>query len=159
MSQYTAQIQWRCDTDSFLENRYSRAHSWTFDGGVTVAASSSPSVVPEPWSVSANVDPEEAFVASLSSCHMLWFLSLAQNSGYEVASYSDNASGIMSKNSQNRLAITQVTLYPEVIFSDSTSIEKETINSLHTAAHEKCFIANSVTSSISINPTYPESDT
>ncbi|MFK7865241.1 MAG: OsmC family protein [Pseudohongiellaceae bacterium] len=156
MSRYTAQIQWQCDSDSFLENRYSRAHSWTFDGGLTVPASSSPSIVPEPWSVSANVDPEEAFVATLSSCHMLWFLSLARDRGLKVLAYSDNALGTMGKNSSGKLAITTVTLQPKVSFCESSEASKTVIAEIHHDAHEKCFIANSVTSIIQINPVYSD---
>lgn len=156
MSRYTALIKWSCDTDSFAENKYSRAHSWTFDGGLTVAASSSPAIVPEPWSDAANVDPEEAFVASLSSCHMLWFLSITGSKGFVVKSYSDNAAGVMAKNASGKLAITQVTLNPKVLFDDAQSPSKAELSDLHKAAHSKCFIANSVNSNITINPDFDE---
>lgn len=152
MSRYTALIDWSCDTDSFTENKYSRAHSWTFDGGLTVAASSSPSIVPEPWSDAANVDPEEAFVASLSSCHMLWFLSIAGSKGFVVKSYTDNAEGVMGKNASGKLAITEVTLHPKAVFDDAKCPSKAELSDLHKAAHDKCFIANSVNSTITIKP-------
>lgn len=151
MSLYTALIEWSSDTDSILDNDYSRAHTWVFDGGVTVSASSSPSVVPEPWSVAGNVDPEEAFVASLSSCHMLWFLSIAASKGFNVTSYSDNAEGIMAKNNSGKMAITKVTLNPVVAFGSNTSPSSEELERLHNSAHRQCFIANSVNSEIVIN--------
>ena len=156
MSRYTALIQWSCNTDSFVENKYSRAHSWTFDGGMTVAASSSPTIVPEPWSDAANVDPEEAFVASLSSCHMLWFLSIAGSEGLIVNSYKDNAEGVMTKNGSGQLAITQITLNPKTAFDSARSPSKIELAELHKATHDKCFIANSVNSNITINPDFEE---
>ena len=156
MSRYTALIQWSCNTDSFVENKYSRAHRWTFDGGTTVAASSSPTIVPEPWSDPANVDPEEAFVASLSSCHMLWFLSISGSKGFIVNSYKDNAEGVMTKNGSGQLAINQVTLNPNAIFDSTRSPSKIELADLHKAAHDKCFIANSVNSNITINPYFDE---
>lgn len=156
MSRYTALIKWACNTESFTENKYSRTHSWTFDGGMTVAASSSPAIVPEPWSDAANVDPEEAFVASLSSCHMLWFLHVARDKGFSVNSYTDNAEGVMAKNASGELAITQVTLNPSTLFDEAKSPSKMELNDLHKAAHDKCFIANSVNSNITINPQFDE---
>lgn len=152
MSRYTALINWSCDTDTFEANKYSRAHSWTFDGGMTIAASSSPTIVPEPWSTAANVDPEEAFVASLSSCHMLWFLSIAGSKGFVVNAYTDNAEGIMAKNELGKLAITQVTLNPKTIFSKSACPTEADLNGLHNDAHSKCFIANSINTEILIKP-------
>lgn len=154
MSQYHAQINWKCNTDSFIDNKYSRAHSWTFDGGLTVPASSSPSIVPEPWSDASNLDPEEAFVAALSSCHMLWFLSLAQNRGFAVSSYTDGAIGTMNKNAQGKLAITEVELNPKVEFDKVHEPTKAELNELHETAHDNCFIANSVISAITINPVF-----
>jgi len=156
MSRYCALIKRSCDTDLFAENKYSRAHSWTFDGGRTVAASSSPTVVPEPWSDVANVDPEEAFVASLSSCHMLWFPSITGGQGFMVKSHTDNAEGVMAKNASGKLAITQVTLNPEAVFEKARSPSNTELADLHKAAHSKCFIANSVNSNITINPDFDE---
>src|SRR6266481_2687869 len=117
MSTYTAIIRWERGDQPFTDNRYSRAHRWLFDGGVEVPASSSPHVVPLPLSVAAAVDPEEAFVASLSSCHMLWFLSLAARRGLVVDGYHDEAVGVMSKDASGKPAITRVTLRPEVHFA------------------------------------------
>ncbi|WP_200929686.1 OsmC family protein [Pseudomonas taeanensis] len=106
MAQYNAEILWQRGDQNFLDNRYSRGHRWSFDGGVTVPASSSPQVVPLPWSDEQAVDPEEAFVASLSSCHMLWFLSVAAKHGFQVDRYQDQAQGVMGKNAEGRVAMT-----------------------------------------------------
>jgi len=153
MSEYFAQIEWnKVIGEAFVDNKYSRAHTWLFDGGLEIAASSSPQVVPTPYSVEANVDPEEAFVASLSSCHMLWFLSLAANEKYIVNSYCDKAVGIMAKNSAGKLAMTKVTLRPNVIFDSNNKPTTEQMNELHHLAHEKCFIANSVKTNVKIEP-------
>ena len=113
MAEYKAFINWNRDGASFTDNRYSRGHSWLFDGGIEVPASSSTHVVPLPLSVAAAVDPEEALVASAASCHMLWFLSIATKRGFVVESYTDRATGIMEKNSEGKLAITRITLRPK----------------------------------------------
>jgi organic hydroperoxide reductase OsmC/OhrA len=144
MSQYTATITWERRGAAFTDNRYSRAHAWHFDGGVTVPASASPHVVPLPLSDPAAVDPEEAFVAALSSCHMLWFLSLAAGRGFVVDRYDDPATGVMAKNADGKLAMTVVTLHPRVSFGGAKRPTAEEIAGLHHEAHEKCFIANSV---------------
>jgi len=151
MSEYYAQIDWnRNAAEDFVDNKYSRAHTWSFDGGVEVSASSSPHVVPTPYSVEANVDPEEAFVAALSSCHMLWFLYLAAEKKCIVNSYSDKAVGLMAKNSEGKLAMTEVTLRPIVTFGGDSEPSKEQVSELHHIAHEKCFIANSVKTNIKV---------
>lgn len=153
MAEYLAQIKWTKDVDeAFVDNKYSRAHTWSFDGGMKVPASASPQVVPVPYSVEANVDPEEAFVASLSSCHMLWFLSLAAKEKYRVKSYIDNAVGVMGKNSEGKLAMIEVTLKPKVTFEGDRKPNVEQINELHHQSHEKCFIANSVKTNVKIEP-------
>ena len=152
MSTYTAEIRWSRGEQKFTDNRYSRAHSWHFDGGTMVPASSSPAVVPLPMSDTAAVDPEEAFVASLSSCHMLWFLSIAARLGYTVDSYTDAASGTMAKNSAGKLAITRVTLRPLVTFSGEKVPDRAALDALHHAAHEKCYLANSVRSEVVVEP-------
>ena len=152
MSTYTAEIRWLRGEQKFTDNRYSRAHSWRFDGGVTVPASSSPSVVPLPLSDPTAVDPEEAFVASLSSCHMLWFLSLAAKQGYTVDSYADDATGVMAKNAAGRLAMTTVTLRPLVVFSGAKLPDHAALEALHHAAHGECFLASSVRTEIVIEP-------
>lgn len=153
MSTYTAEISWsRQDHEPFTDNKYSRAHRWIFDGGVTIPASSSPEVVPLPYSDTEAVDPEEAFLASLSSCHMLWFLSLAARSGFIADSYRDHAEARMDKDSQNELYMKTVRLRPEVIYSGDNQPSPEEEQILHQKAHKKCFIANSVRSQIDINP-------
>jgi organic hydroperoxide reductase OsmC/OhrA len=154
MSHYTATIRWERDSQPFHDNRYSRAHVWRFDGGIEVPASSSPSVVPLPMSRAEAVDPEEAFVASLSSCHMLWFLSIAVKGKYIVDTYEDQAEGVMAKNAEGRLAMTQVTLRPRVVFSGPTLPDKAQLDALHHAAHEQCFIASSVRSEVVVAPRY-----
>jgi len=117
MAEHTATIHWSRENEAnFVDNRYSRAHLWTFDGGAEIHASSSPHVVPVPMSEPSAVDPEEVFIASLSSCHMLWFLSIAAKRGFIVNEYLDKACGIMGKNSEGRVAITNVTLSPQVSF-------------------------------------------
>jgi organic hydroperoxide reductase OsmC/OhrA len=152
MSSYTATILWsRGATEPFTDNRYSRGHVWRFDGGVSVPASSSPGVVPPPLSVVAAVDPEEAFIASLSSCHMLWFLSLAAKAGLVVDSYRDEARGTLGKNAEGRIALTVVTLRPAIAFSGRQPAPAE-LAALHHESHAKCFIANSVKTEVRVEP-------
>lgn len=145
MSEYYASVKWnRGEDESYIDNKYSRGHVWEFDGGASVPASSSPHVVPLPYSVEANVDPEEAFVASLSSCHMLFFLAIAAKKRYVVESYTDNAVGIMEKNESGRVSMTRVTLRPKVVFSGDRMPSMDGIEKMHHQSHEQCFIANSV---------------
>lgn len=151
MSEHKASIRWARGEDAFLSGRYSRAHTWHFDGGAAVAASASPDIVPAPWSAPEAVDPEEAFAAALASCHMLWFLSLAARDGWCVESYSDTASAYMGKDAQGRLAITRVVLRPDVRFQ-SPPPDAAVIQALHHEAHEKCFLANSVKSEMEVRP-------
>lgn len=149
---YTTTIVWKREPgDAFSDNKYSRAHSWIFDGGILLSASSSPHVVPLPMSKENAVDPEEAFVASLSSCHMLWFLSLAAEKKFVVEHYEDHAEGTLSKNEEGKLAMTEVVLKPKIIFSGIVPT-KEQLDELHHQAHEKCYIANSVRTKIRIIP-------
>jgi len=153
MSHYTATVEWQREPGAaFTDNRYSRAHVLRFDGGVTVAGSSSPTVVPLPLSRADAVDPEEAFVASLASCHMLWFLSLAAKAGHVVERYVDAAEGTMARNAQGKLAITVVTLRPRVRFAAALP-DTQAFARLHHVAHEECFIANSVRSEVRCEPT------
>ncbi|MCW9708427.1 OsmC family protein [Fodinibius salsisoli] len=153
MAHYNSTIRWQRNGATFTDNRYKRSHEWHFDGGEIVKASSSPEVVPVPLSDPAAVDPEEAFIASLSSCHMLWFLSIAAKHGFIIDRYQDKAEGLMAKNDSDRLAITQVTLHPEVTYlKDSAPGIKENMD-MHHEAHEQCFIANSVHTEIQIKPT------
>lgn len=152
MASYSASIHWQRGDAVFTDNRYSRTHTWAFDGGVTVPASSSPHVVPEPLSDPRAVDPEEAFIAALSSCHMLFFLSLAARRGFVVDRYEDDALGTLAKNAAGKLVMTDVTLRPRVTFSGPTQPDAAAISSLHEAAHEQCFIAHSVRSDVRIEP-------
>ena len=142
--EYTATIRWTRDGASFPDNRYSRGHTWEFDGGVTVPASSSPLVVPLPLSREDAVDPEEAFVAALSSCHMLVFLSIAAKKRFTVDAYEDRALGIMTKNEGGKLFVSKVTLDPRIEFSGDKVPTPEQIAEMHHLAHKECFIANSV---------------
>ena len=150
--EYTATIHWVRGSAPFTDNRYSRAHSWRFDGGVEVPASASPHVVRVPLSVEAAVDPEEALVASLSSCHMLWFLSLAQAGGWRVDDYLDEAVGVMGRNAAGKTAMLRVTLQPRVRFSGERLPSSSEIQHLHQRAHEECFIANSVRTEVRVEP-------
>jgi organic hydroperoxide reductase OsmC/OhrA len=140
---YRATVLWRRGDQSFTDNKYSRGHVWRFDEGVEVPASSSPFVVPN-QSVAAAVDPEEAFVASLSSCHMLFFLTFAARAGFQVDSYEDEATGEMAKNAAGKLYVAKVTLNPSIIFSGAKRPSEAEIAALHHKSHEECFIANSV---------------
>ena len=152
MSEYTATIKWQRDGQDFLDDNYSRSHTWEFDGGLHVPASASPQVVPLPKSVAENVDPEEAFVASLSSCHMLFFLAIARENGYMVDKYTDCAIGRMAKNDQGRLAMMKVVLRPKVVFSGDTCPTTAQIDEIHQQSHDQCFIANSVKTEIITEP-------
>jgi organic hydroperoxide reductase OsmC/OhrA len=148
VSDHVATIEWRCDGD-FRGGRYSRAHRWRFDGGTVVPASASPHVVPAPMSDPAGVDPEEALVASVSSCHMLWFLHLARDAGLDLAGYRDEAHGTMGRDDRGRMAVTRIVLRPQIDFAGDAP-DPETLARLHHDAHEKCFIANSLRTEIVI---------
>jgi len=156
MAQYIAEISWLRDGQDFLSNRYSRKHLLRFDGGMEVVGSSSPHVVPLPYSDASAVDPEEAFVASLSSCHMLWFLSIAAKRKFCVEAYLDNAMGVMDKNAEGRMAMTVVTLRPKVTFSGGKLPTHNQVEELHHQAHEECFIANSVKTEVRCEPVFGE---
>jgi organic hydroperoxide reductase OsmC/OhrA len=149
MSEHKATVRWSHAQGEFLKGTFSRAHSWSFDGGVTVPASAAPSAVKPPLSNPANVDPEEAYVASIASCHMLTFLWAAYRKGIEVSSYEDEAVGILTKNEQGRLWISAVTLRPRIVFA-GTPPPADVVEQLHHAAHEGCYIANSVKTSITV---------
>ena len=148
MHEYEARISWARDGAAFTDQRYNRRHEWAFDGGIRVVASASPAVVPLPYSVAEAVDPEEALVACTSSCHMLWFLSLAAKRGFVVDSYRDEATGVMAKTPEGRLAITRITLRPAIAFSGQQSPTAEELAALHRSAHDQCFIANSLKSEV-----------
>ena len=150
MSKHIATVSWSSD-GQFTSGRYSRAHDWQFDGGAMVRGSASPGAVAPPMSDSAAVDPEEALVASASSCHMLWFLSLAQGAGYEVAAYRDEAEGRMGRDERGRIGFTGITLRPAISFA-GTGPDAEALARLHRQAHDKCFIANSLRCAIAVEP-------
>jgi len=152
MGQYTAIVVWERNGAVFTDNRYSRGHRWQFDGGVEVPASSSPVTVRLPLSVAEAVDPEEAFVASLSSCHMLWFLSIAARRGFLIERYRDEAVGVMGKNADGRTAMTVVTLRPEIVFAGERLPPRTELDAMHHEAHELCYIANSVTTDVRCEP-------
>ena len=150
MSTYTATIRWsRTGDGEFTKGQYSRAHEWAFDGGVVVPAGPSPHIVPEPWGNPTGVDPEEAFVASLSSCHMLFFVDFARRAGLTLDDYVDEAEGVMEKRADGKMAMTVVTLRPRLSWSGEPP-NAEKLAELHHKAHEACFIANSVTTEVRI---------
>jgi organic hydroperoxide reductase OsmC/OhrA len=144
MSQHTAIIRWKNSGPDFLKRRYSRAHKIHFDGGAVVQGSPSPQVVSAPWSDPSAVDPEEAFVASVASCHMLWFLHEAIDAGFEALSYEDQAIGEMTPNTQGKLWISRVTLQPRIQWVGTRQPSNDDVLHLHHLAHDECFIANSI---------------
>lgn len=151
MSTHTAEISWEQDEDDhFSLGRYTRVHEIVFDGGATILASASPSIVKEPFSSASAIDPEEMFVASLASCHMLWFLDLARRAGHEVRSYRDSAVGEMGKTVEGRTAITRVTLRPKV----ESDADAAALEGIHLKAHDACFIANSVKTEVVVEPQF-----
>jgi organic hydroperoxide reductase OsmC/OhrA len=152
MSTYTAELVWERGAQDFSSNKYSRRHLLRFDGGTEVPGSSSPSVVPLPMSDPAGVDPEEAFVASLSACHMLWFLAIAAKRGFTVDRYEDSAVGVLERNAERRFAMTTVTLRPRIAFSGAKLPTPEELEQLHHKAHEECYIANSVKTEVRVEP-------
>jgi len=150
MSEHKATIKWTHSQGDFLKGTYSREHTWTFDGGITLPASSSPSAVRVPFSNPANVDPEEAFVASLSSCHMLTYLYVASRKGFEISSYEDDAVGLMTKNERGTLWVSSVVLRPRISYAGTKTPTHEEEDQMHHAAHEGCFIANSVKTDVRV---------
>jgi organic hydroperoxide reductase OsmC/OhrA len=150
MSEHKAMIYWERTSPDFLTGNYSREHTWRFDGGMSVPASPSPSVVPPPYSNPANIDPEEAFVAAVSSCHMLVYLMLAYQNGFQVDSYDDEASGVMTKNERGLLWISTVNLKPRIKYSGEKLPSAEDEKRLHHLAHEQCFIANSIRTQVTV---------
>lgn len=151
MSTYTAKITWKSDSaEAFEKNRYTRGHEWSFDGGTTVPASSSPHAVRVPYSVEAAVDPEEALVAAASSCHMLSFLWVASKAGFNVASYADDAVGEMTTTAEGKQWISIITLDPQIAWAGDKTPTSEQLAALHHEAHEVCYIANSIKSDVII---------
>lgn len=151
MGEYKATVRWQQTEGSFREGKYSRKHTWSFDGGLSVPASSSPQVVRVPYSDPAGVDPEEAFVAAISSCHMLTFLYLAQKQGFDVESYEDDAVGMMTKNAQRVSWVSSVVLTPRIRYAGERRPSREELQKLHDDAHHECFIAQSVKTDIQVN--------
>jgi organic hydroperoxide reductase OsmC/OhrA len=150
MSTYTATVRWSAKPgEEYRKGQYSRAHEWAFDGGIVTPASASPHVVPAPWSDAGGVDPEEAFVASLSSCHMLFFLDFARRAGFAVASYLDEAEGGMAKREDGHMWMSAVTLRPRIEW-DGDAPDAAAIADLHHKAHDYCFIANSVMTKVTV---------
>jgi organic hydroperoxide reductase OsmC/OhrA len=154
MSKHTVELTWTREDQAFLDNRYSRRHMAQFDGGARVPMSASPDVVRAPMSDPSAVDPEEAFVASLASCHMLWFLGLAARKGFRVDSYRDAAVGTLGRDERNRIVMREVLLCPRVDFSGELMPTREQIGQLHHEAHEACFLANSVRCEVRCEPVF-----
>ena len=151
MAEHKAIIKWKCTSPDFLKGKYSREHTWTFDGGATVLASAAPSVVPVPLSNPAGVDPEEAFVAAVSSCHMLTFVYLAGRGGFQVDSYEDEAVGTMAKNEKGVPWVSRVTLNTKIVYSGAKLPTAEDVKRLHHLAHEQCYIAQSIKTEVVVN--------
>ncbi len=152
MSSHTASVHWARGDARFTDNRYSRRHRWRFDGGVEVPASSSPHSVPLPYSSAEAIDPEEAFVASIASCHMLWFLSIAAKRGHRVDAYDDDAEGVMEKDADGRMSVTRTVLRPRVVFGGERIPSDADAAAMHDEAHHECYIANSVKTLIRVEP-------
>ena len=151
MSEHVATVEWSRDGQAFADNRYARAHDWRFDGGAVVRGSSAPSSVPVPMSDPAAVDPEEALVAAVSSCHMLFFLGYAAKAGFIVDRYRDDAVGLLGRDNRGKMSITSVTLRPEVAFAGEAP-DPAAIADLHHRAHEACYIANSIRAEVTVEP-------
>ena len=151
MAQHKAKIEWKCTTPDFRLGKYTREHTWSFDGGVSVPASAAPAVVPAPWSNPANVDPEEAFVASISSCHMLTFLHVARLAGFQIESYADEAVGEMAKNERGIFWIATVILNPKVTYAGDKRPSAAEEAELHHKAHDGCFVSQSVKTDVKVS--------
>jgi organic hydroperoxide reductase OsmC/OhrA len=144
MAHHKATLSWKSDNEQFAQGKFTRLHSWSFDGGTVVPASASPSIVPAPYSSHAAVDPEEAFVASVSSCHMLTFLHEARKAGFCVDAYDDEAVGEMTKNERGVPWISKITLHPRIVYSGDKRPAPADEEQLHEKAHDGCFIAQSI---------------
>jgi organic hydroperoxide reductase OsmC/OhrA len=151
MAQHKAKIEWKCTTPDFRLGKYTREHTWSFDGGVSVPASAAPAVVPAPWSNPAHVDPEEAFVASISSCHMLTFLHVARLAGFQIESYADEAVGEMAKNERGVAWVAVVTLNPTIVYGGDKRPTHEQEAELHHKAHDGCFVSQSVKTEVKVS--------
>ena len=155
MAQYSAEVIWERGDAIFTDNRYSRRHRWRFDGGLEVPGSSSPHSVPVPMSDAGAIDPEEAFIAALSSCHMLWFLAIAGKRKFRIDRYHDQATGVLAKNADGKWCVSVVTLQPEAQFSGELLPTREQVEAMHHSAHAECYIANSVSTQVHIEPVHP----
>jgi organic hydroperoxide reductase OsmC/OhrA len=154
MAQYRAEVIWQRGEQAFLDNRYSRRHLLQFDGGAEIAGSSSPHVVPLPMSDPAGVDPEEGFVASIASCHMLFFLNIAAMRKFRIDKYRDTPVGEMAKNADGKMAMSLVTLHPQVWFSGERLPARDEIEAMHHQSHDECYIANSVKTTVRCEPVF-----
>lgn len=155
MATYRATVAWALeDGADFPNGRYSRGHSVAFEGGHEVPGTASAHVVGNKWSVEGAVDPEQMLVGSISACHMLTFLHVARNAGFLVTRYRDEAAGVMEKTPEGRMAVTRVTLRPEIVYEGRRPTEAER-DRLHHQAHEECFIANSVTTEVVVEEVEP----
>ena len=152
MSEHLAPIEWSRDGQVFTDNQYARAHDWRFDGGAVVRGSSAPSSVPVPQSDPAAVDPEEALVAAVSSCHMLFFLGYAAKAGFVVDHYQDDAVGVLGRDERGKTSITALTLRPAVAFSGELQPDAAALDDLHHRAHRACYIANSIRAEVTVEP-------
>jgi organic hydroperoxide reductase OsmC/OhrA len=152
MAAHTATILWDRSGPDFLRRQYSREHTWKFDGGQSVPASASPVNVPAPWSNAAFVDPEEGLLASVSSCHMLWFLHMACDAGLIVDRYEDEVVGTMTRNERGVAYFSRITLRPRIVWSGEKRPTDSEVEHLHHLAHEQCFIAASIRAEVVVEP-------
>lgn len=152
MSLHTAAIEWHRNGAVFSDGKYCRGHVWKFDGGIEVPASSAPDVIRPPLSLVEAIDPEEAVVAALASCHMLWFLALAKKAGWVVDCYRDEPCGELGKNPAGKTCLVKITLKPQVVFGGEKRPSQAEYEALHREAHELCYVANSLTSDIELQP-------
>ena len=150
MVTFSAIVEWSLGDGDFASGHYSRGHTITLDGGLAIPGTASPQVVKAPWSVEGAMDPEQAFIAAISQCHMLWFLDLAKQAGFSVERYRDEAHGVLARISRGKQAVTKVTLRPQITFTGERRPSAAEIQDLHHQAHEVCFIANSVKTEIVI---------
>ena len=155
---FPPRIVWERGDDEFVRSHYSRAHTWTFDGGAVVPASSSPGVVRPPLSDPAGVDPEEALSASLASCHMLWFLAIASRKGFIVDRYVDTPEPVLGRNEQGKTAVLSIALQPVATFSGAKQPAGAEVTAMHDEAHERCFIANTLRAEVIVRPVISGSD-
>jgi organic hydroperoxide reductase OsmC/OhrA len=152
MSEHKATIQWQWTGPDFLKGKYSREHTWTFGGGITVEASAALSNVPAPWADPKKVNPEEALVAALSSCHMLTYVYLAYKAGFQLDSYVDEAVGVMATDENGRPWVESITLNPRIAYTGQKLPSAADEEKLHHQAHEECIVANSLRTRVIVRP-------